>query len=101
MAAQHKYALLVLFLVFGAFVTDFANASTFKVWRGPGCTGPSEVYGCGCHNIRYHGGFNFDYTGQPARFYSRSGCRGSILATFRRDRRRCASFPYGSIRIFC
>ncbi|KAI3870160.1 hypothetical protein MKW92_045778, partial [Papaver armeniacum] len=79
MAAQHKYALLVLFLVFGAFVTDFARASTLKVWRGPGCTGPSEVYGCGCHSIRYHGGFSFDYTGQPGRFYRGYGCGGGAL----------------------
>ncbi|KAI3992553.1 hypothetical protein MKX01_022644 [Papaver californicum] len=101
MAAQHKFSLLVLFLVFGALMTDFANASTFRVWKGPGCTRRSEVYGCGCRNIRYHGGFSFDYTGQPASFYSGSGCRGRVLARFTQDRRRCASFPYGSIRIFC
>ncbi|RZC75461.1 hypothetical protein C5167_050938 [Papaver somniferum] len=99
MADQRKYSLLVLFLVFAALVT--ANASTFTAWNGPGCTGNRDVYRCGCNNIRYHGGFSFDYTGEHARFYSRSGCRGSILARFTRDRRQCSSFPWGSIFIAC
>ncbi|KAI3890549.1 hypothetical protein MKW92_051388 [Papaver armeniacum] len=102
MAAQHKYSVIVLFLVFGALVTDFANASSLTVWKAPGCTGGGEVYqGCGCKNINYYAGYYFDYTGQPARLYGSSWCSGSVQARFTSDVRKCSSFGWKSIYIAC
>ncbi|KAK9118412.1 hypothetical protein Scep_016505 [Stephania cephalantha] len=89
-------AKILMVVVLVALASDVANASTLTVWRGPGCTGPSQRYSrCGCYRIPYQGGYSFQYTqGQPAWMYMSPNCRGNPVRRFGASARSCSRFPW-------
>ncbi|KAK9118422.1 hypothetical protein Scep_016515 [Stephania cephalantha] len=96
-------AKILMVVVLGALASDVANASTLTVWRGPGCTGPSQQYSrCGCYRIPYQGGYSFQYTqGQPAWMYMSPNCRGNPERRFGASARSCSRFPWTYVSIPC
>ncbi|MCL7031566.1 hypothetical protein MKW94_018784 [Papaver nudicaule] len=98
-----NFVLVVLMaLVFVALVSDFANASSLTVWRGPGCDQNTQVLrNCGCSAINLRGGYSFVFNGQPASLFNTAGCRGIPQTTLKGDARMCSGFGWKSMFIQC
>ncbi|KAI3947546.1 hypothetical protein MKW98_031767 [Papaver atlanticum] len=90
-------------LMFVCLITDYASASSFKVWEGPGCTGHFRTFhGCGCADVPhgFHGGYEFDYTGESITFYNNHGCH-DVHDRFDHDVHKCHKFGFKSVKIHC
>ncbi|XP_026441529.1 antimicrobial peptide 1-like [Papaver somniferum] len=110
MASNAKKSLFVLFMAFflmAAIVSELANATSFTVYRLPGCSGESQTYSkCGCSNLLYMGGFKWHFTspGPSATMYNNGNCLGSGGTVFGgSNAQSCNGFPYPwrSIYIHC
>lgn len=73
-------------------------------WGGPGCTsaagGLGSVGSCGCSDLSYHGGHEFNFRGEKATLYTSPGCAGTPYQVFE-DTRACDDFGWRSIHIDC
>ncbi|RZC63270.1 hypothetical protein C5167_025052 [Papaver somniferum] len=102
MATSYKVSFLMV-LVFACLIADFANASSIRVWSGPGCSGHKRSFhGCGCANVPhgFHGGYHFDYTGQRITVYNHHGCH-NVHSRFHHDVSKCHHFGFKSVRLHC
>ncbi|KAI3986877.1 hypothetical protein MKX01_014578 [Papaver californicum] len=103
MASSTKNLLSLLFMAFVlmAVISEVANASSFTVYRLPGCSGESQTYRCGCNNLLYMGGYRFTYTGQRAIMYNTGNCLGESVAALAGGGNQCTSIGWRSVRIPC
>lgn len=82
-----------------------ADASKFKVYSGPGCSGSSaSLSTCGCNNIPSgdNGGYSWTYTGQTGAAYNSQGCTGVAHTHFGSPSiSGCSAFGWQSFWIQC
>lgn len=111
--AMARSSALVAALVAMLAVVEFASIadakcdSSLRVYEAPGCRRRSHKYNtCGCHNLEYKGGFQYDYNekhGWKPRItvYRHRNCHGYGRILPREDKDRCRPFPFKSIYIKC
>lgn len=73
-------------------------------WGGPGCTTASgwisSAGSCGCNNLAFYGGHEFNFRGETATLYTSPGCAGTPYQVFE-DTQACDDFGWRSINIDC
>lgn len=75
--------------------------SSLTAWSGPGCSGDVEtIEACGCFDLEYYAGQEFNYRGETATLYTGTGCSGTPYNLFE-DTQACADFGWRSINIDC
>ncbi|CAN6480531.1 unnamed protein product [Victoria cruziana] len=101
-------ALVAVFTVVEfASVADAKYKSYLRVYEAPGCRHRSEKYNaCGCHNLKYDGGFKYDYNEKHDEdsvmiVYEHHHCHGHGHVLPHKDKNHCKPFPYKSVYIKC
>ncbi|XP_031494971.1 antimicrobial peptide 1-like [Nymphaea colorata] len=90
-----------------ASIADAKYNSYLRVYEQPLCRGRSEKYeACGCHNLKYDGGYKYDYNEKydpesSVTLYKDYNCQGYGRTLLQADRERCWTIRYNSVYIHC
>ncbi|CAN6480524.1 unnamed protein product [Victoria cruziana] len=88
-------------------VVDGKYNSYLRVYEQLICRGRSEKYeACGCHNLKYDGGYKYDYNEKHdpesrVTLYRDYNCQGDGRTLLQADRERCWTIRYKSAYIHC
>ncbi|OEL20710.1 hypothetical protein BAE44_0018271 [Dichanthelium oligosanthes] len=82
-------------------VDSTGSPSSLTTWSGPGCAGDTGTVGsCGCTDLQFYGGQEFNFRGETATLYPETGCAGTPYLVFE-DTQACGDFGWRSININC
>ncbi|XP_031494966.1 antimicrobial peptide 1-like [Nymphaea colorata] len=97
----------MLMVVEFASIADAKYKSYLRVYEEAGCRHRSELYNsCGCHNLKYSGGFKYDYNEKHDKdskmtVYKHPNCHGVGFVLPHEDKNHCRPFPFKSVHIKC
>ncbi|KAF3774803.1 hypothetical protein EJ110_NYTH52319 [Nymphaea thermarum] len=108
LAMARSFALVAV-LVAMAMAAQFASIADAKYnsYLRVRCAAAAEKYeACGCHNLKYDGGYKYDYNEKhdpesSVTLYKDYNCQGYGRTLLQADRERCWTIRYNSVYIHC